>query len=792
MLQAPGESRIPTAARALPAAARPQPGAVRRPTAPARTAAPRMPRHDSGPYSLLVGLDSNLTVTLDDRPENDFLQESRLSDANTTLLSKESMIEFHSINFDSPPLESNRKSEILSQRQICDISTSSPQLNMFTGASTPLMVLKGEHIKENKNNLTFDTNLRADETVRETKQFILGPLTRKQNLMEFRYPDKTNEEIKPNTFTLFNGTDTTQILGGIQELPSPTVSENSIPQISKQNSFDESLGILTPDLMDSISFLDNVRSPSTDDLNDFLDSTKITEKTGSSDSPTPLTENVKSLTPDGLKYILDSQNGQEKHMVLNENEDNCSNENLECNLSDHCLERTLINTPKEDANNLLIDFADDELLPSVHSSILDPLSSVVDTTVNLDLPLDSRRYDGINQPAAARMDQTPSPEELPLDTIDIRTDISIMTANQFCSSIIQEQSQADSETKTDTTKSATSKVSNSFITSITSITSLDGYQGDGEMSRPVSRGADQSPTIGHRGVNNLQNHWQKIPINRRPDPMTDSDFFTESDADGFDEHIHRGDRRAQVIDGALYGGGKASNPPVMVNRNDRNANSINEDSCMESSGVFTDMETHRCSPLLLNVIDDLSPEGSTPSTRSELSQKNSSGLFYEGFNGCCHDGEIVVAVSLHSANQPGEIKGCKDPIPKQIMKPPNSKPSDRNARKHEESSTSSAPIEKMNKDEKNMALKKYKMPRRDVASKVKTMLTKPNEDETIEKRPSPKAAKKGGRWDAVMNKISAGKSEVKPNLKEVKSKVTSLPKVRTPPSKLKRYALKSF
>jgi len=32
--------------------------------------------------------------------------------------------------------------------------------------------------------------------------------------------------------------------------------------------------------------------------------------------------------------------------------------------------------------------------------------------------------------------------------------------------------------------------------------------------------------------------------------MTDSDFFTESDAD---DVLHRGDRRAQVIDGQLYG-----------------------------------------------------------------------------------------------------------------------------------------------------------------------------------------------------------------------------------------------
>lgn len=87
----------------------------------------------------------------------------------------------------------------------------------------------------------------------------------------------------------------------------------------------------------------------------------------------------------------------------------------------------------------------------------------------------------------------------------------------------------------------------SFVTSVTSITSLDnGYQGDGEWSRPGSRGADHSPT-NHRVVK------LKTPV---ADPMTDSDFFTESDADTHDDlgaGSGRGDRRAQVIDGTLYG-----------------------------------------------------------------------------------------------------------------------------------------------------------------------------------------------------------------------------------------------
>lgn len=183
------------------------------------------------------------------------------------------------------------------------------------------------------------------------------------------------------------------------------------------------------------------------------------------------------------------------------------------------------------------------------------------TNTNLDLPL---QFSGKLSLHQCRIDQTPSPEELPLDPVAVKTDISDIVMVPECSlhpgqqgtSTDQEHqfSQSDSYSKTDQmTKSATSKVSNSFITSITSITSLDtGYQGDGEMSRPASRGGDHSPSNGPRinsGKKNLirepsfMNNNQNIPIVRRQDPMTDSDFFTESDADDI---FHRGDRRAQV------------------------------------------------------------------------------------------------------------------------------------------------------------------------------------------------------------------------------------------------------
>ncbi|XP_061518080.1 uncharacterized protein LOC5668232 isoform X2 [Anopheles gambiae] len=255
-----------------------------------------------------------------------------------------------------------------------------------------------------------------------------------------------------------------------------------------------------------------------------------------------------------------------------------------------------------------------------------------------------------------RIDQTPSPEELPLDPVGVKTDMSdimlpaelllitggpqpysggggggggVLGAAGGPSSTgagVSELSQADSDPKTDQmTKSATSsKVSNSFITSITSITSLDtGYQGDGEMSRPASRGADHSPSNGPRvksAAGGGGGAWQPMmaaavaAVPRRQDPMTDSDFFTESDAD---DVYNRGDaRRAQIIDGQLYGGAGAPGANAIFNAIDeqedaelqhqqqRDDAAQNEDSCMESSGIFTDVENRADDDLVQRRADD--------------------------------------------------------------------------------------------------------------------------------------------------------------------------------------------
>ncbi|XP_055917367.1 mucin-2 isoform X2 [Eupeodes corollae] len=257
------------------------------------------------------------------------------------------------------------------------------------------------------------------------------------------------------------------------------------------------------------------------------------------------------------------------------------------------------------------------------------------TTTNLDLPLGMNPKMAFHQ---MRIDQTPSPEDLPLDPVEVKTDVEHVVIEmtkthqqqqqQSNTNTYNEISQTDTESKTDQmTKSNVSKISTSFITSVTSVTSLDtGYQGDGEMSRPASRGAgDHSPSNGpHRKPAQVSrqpsfNHnHPNIPI-RRQDPMTDSDFFTESDAD---DVFHRGDRRAQVIDGQLYGPMLQPSASVFISEQPEQM----DDSCMESSGIFTDVE-NRCDEDISQMRGDIdmSPDdGSTDTVKSNKNQSSDS------------------------------------------------------------------------------------------------------------------------------------------------------------------------
>lgn len=69
-------------------------------------------------------------------------------------------------------------------------------------------------------------------------------------------------------------------------------------------------------------------------------------------------------------------------------------------------------------------------------------------------------------------------------------------------------------------------------------------------------------------------------------------------------------------------------------------------------------------------------------------------------------------------------------------------------------------------------LKKYKMPKRNVVSKIKAMIESGPKDET-EKEARRLQRSRNGRWDAVMSKIEAGKNEQRTRTirKEVKSRV---------------------
>ena len=74
----------------------------------------------------------------------------------------------------------------------------------------------------------------------------------------------------------------------------------------------------------------------------------------------------------------------------------------------------------------------------------------------------------------------------------------------------------------------------------------------------------------------------------------------------------------------------------------------------------------------------------------------------------------------------------------------------------------------------SVPLKKYKMPKRNVVSKIKAMIESgPKDEAEKEARRSQRSARKGGRWDAVMSKIEAGKNEQRsrPARKDVKSRV---------------------
>lgn len=576
-------------------------------------------------------------------------------------------------------------------------------------------------------------------------------------MKEFEYSCESELNAPPNkTFNLHSRSDLClHFKPHVQSIfENITPNDSSISRTNEENSLDDSLGILTPDQMDGICYLDNAFSPTVEGLPIFCDND---QKNSPDNGDTPSTDKTESNSAASTMFFQsDDLNRKDKEQLdnlnqsissvtikLSQSSDAIGNNDL--NYKGHLPydtteETRYASTPSDCCINVKEEFVtsllEDEVLPSIHSSILEPISSVTDMNINLDLSLDCKHKE--NHMTVQRIEQTPSPEELPLDTSDLHGDISTYSSSQFSTSTLHD-SHTYSDIKNEFTKSIeTPKVSNSFITSVTSITSLDGYQGDGEMSRPVSRGADHSIR-----EEIIEMDWQNVPVARRPeaDPMTDSDFFTESDADGLDDHMHRGDRKAQVIDGALYGGkNNNGNPPLIVNRN--------EDSCMDSSGVYTDLENHRSSPVFLNAIDDMSPEGSSVSTQSECSQKNgnqANGFFEpnavikpQNLEGQVDTEDSKINITITPINDK-EI--CKDIIPKE--------------------------------EKKSFTLKKYKMPKRDVPSKIKTIMNrKADADSSVQN--SPKNVKKTDRRENLAKKNSSieTKNEYKTkSFKDIKSKI---------------------
>ncbi|KRF82003.1 uncharacterized protein Dvir_GJ26783 [Drosophila virilis] len=353
-----------------------------------------------------------------------------------------------------------------------------------------------------------------------------------------------------------------------------------------------------------------------------------------------------------------------------------------------------------------------------------------------------------------RLEQTPSPEELPLDPIEPQLTAALAApapANAATAAVVVAAAPA------------APKLSNSFITSVTSVTSLDtGYQGDGEMSRPASRGAcDHSPSNGpHLGRVSRQPSFPPMPAApaapmRRQDPMTDSDFFTESDAD---DVLQRGDRRAQVIDGQLYG--PAMQPSASVPQL--------EDSCMESSGIFTDVE-NRCDeemrlPELEPDIEmememDMSPDESTQTLRKAQGQAHRADHQQQQHSHV--DGGSAKSFCDEAFNSSSDQQ-------QQQQQPSQQRSSVQRAaspRPHA-SLTSLCTVENFNSaslsSSSSLASPKS-------SCKITTTTSTANKKSPLTAR----SVKTPNKWDAVMHKIASNKSTIKTNYNDVKSKVST-------------------
>ncbi|KAI4500615.1 hypothetical protein M0802_004207 [Mischocyttarus mexicanus] len=303
-------------------------------------------------------------------------------------------------------------------------------------------------------------------------------------------------------------------------------------------------------------------------------------------------------------------------------------------------------------------------------------------------------------------ERTPSPEELPLDP---------KPAEPVRGSVVPV----------------------SFVTSVTSITSLEaGYQGDGENSRPASRGADP-PSVAPP---------PNLPAPYRQDPMTDSDFFTESDADAHEE-IVRGDRKAQVIDGTLFCAPGGRRCPSFTGEE------------MDSSGIYSDLDKKQDERHVPGEALDENEDNTPDTVDTEVSQRSQPSPVKSEVTHIILDFVQMsprVLTSLDLSNETDTTMQNNEITVIEVNRG-NDMPRIKSSNKTEPSS-----------------LKKYKMPKRNVVSKIKAMIESgPKDEAEKEARRSQRSQRKGSRWDAVMSKIEAGKNEQRTRSlrKEVKSRV---------------------
>lgn len=254
--------------------------------------------------------------------------------------------------------------------------------------------------------------------------------------------------------------------------------------------------------------------------------------------------------------------------------------------------------------------------------------------------------------------------------------------------------------------------------------------------------------------------------------MTDSDFFTESDADDL-IHQRENQRRAQVIDGQLYG-------PQMNFEANLIQRPAESDSAMESSGIFTDVE-NRGDDYLLNRIaenanehQDLSPDLSSDTITSNgtaYSQKKIHSptqhidrpreFLNETSSSICSMMDGCVATT--TAENINLISDSPFGSPKSPHEGENDASGSSTKKVTQSASKKLSASRKSHKNETNIELKKHEM--------------------------SSKSSKRSlnGKWEPVMNKIAENKN-VKKKFDNVKSKVTcgvvkkSLSAVKTPPS----------